>query len=70
MRTLKGLIKAMKKRSMPHKADRREQNWDFPIKAWVLSQTVYSDEEEKATEDADPPALVWISLPQEEAGAC
>lgn len=38
-------------------ASRRAKNWDFPIREYVQSQTVYTMPEEEAT-----PAIVWVSM--------
>lgn len=39
---------------------RRQENWNFPIKEYVRSQTVYTIPEAEATEEE--PALHWIAM--------
>lgn len=39
---------------------RRQENWNFPIKEYVRSQTVYTIPEAEATEEE--PALRWIAM--------
>ena len=41
---------------------RRQKNWNFPIKEFVLANSVYTTPPEMASE---PPALVWVSLDEE-----
>lgn len=39
---------------------RRQENWNFPLKEFVRSQTVYTIPEIEATEEE--PALRWIAM--------
>ena len=39
---------------------RRQENWNFPLKEFVRSQTVYTIPEAEATEEE--PALRWIAM--------
>lgn len=77
MKALKALLAGLiKKRSADDAADRRSENWNWPIKEWVLTHTVYTSTAEPSNEpealpDPDPLALRWIDLPQEErSGIC
>lgn len=41
---------------------RRSRNWNFPIKEFVLANSVYTTSEDVTSE---PPALVWVSFDKE-----
>lgn len=56
--TIRNLLKKISGKTVAE--PRRQENWNFPIKEYVRSQTVYTIPEAEATEEE--PALRWITM--------
>lgn len=53
--TLRNLLKKISGKTVAE--PRRQTNWDFPIKQYVLTMSVYTAPEEEPT-----PALLWVPM--------